>query len=116
MEAGLVVKSGNAETIVKQMKLAAHMPLTCGTTFTHPLGKMVERKHVIALYTMRCFAGMHPDNLWRVCTNMASPKSTVHFREAGKGPPRWGNALVSVSSSQQTGFAHPPFKTYAVAL
>ena len=53
------------------------MASTCGTTFTDALGKMVERKQVIALYTMRCFAGMQPENLWRVCNCMASPKSTV---------------------------------------
>ena len=52
MEAGLTAKSGNTETIVKQMRPAAHMALTCGTTFTDALGKMVERKQVIALYTM----------------------------------------------------------------
>ena len=77
MEAGLTAKSGNPETIVKQMRPAGHMALTCGATFTDALGKMVERKQVIALYTMRCFAGMQPDNLWRVCNYMASPKSTV---------------------------------------
>ena len=76
VEAGLTAKSGNTETIVKQMRPAAHMALTCGATFTDALGKMVERKQVIALYTMRCFAGMQPDNLWRVCNYMASPKST----------------------------------------
>ena len=38
---------------------------------------MVEYKHVIALYTLRCFAGMQPANLWRVCKHMASPKNTV---------------------------------------
>ena len=57
------------------MRLAAHMALICGTTFTDALGKMVERKQVIALYTMRCFVGMQPKNLWRVCNYMASPKS-----------------------------------------
>ena len=76
-EAGLTAKSGNTETIVKQMRPAAHMALTCGTTFMDPLGKMVDRKQVIALYTMRCFAGMQPENLWRVCNYMASPQSTV---------------------------------------
>ena len=77
VEAGLTAKSGNTETIVKQMRPADHMALTCGTTFTDALGKMVERKHVISLYTMRCFAGMQPENLWRVCNYMASPTSTV---------------------------------------
>ena len=38
---------------------------------------MVERKWVIAVYTMRCFAGMQPENLLRVCNYMASPTSTV---------------------------------------
>ena len=77
VEAGLTAKSGNTETIVKQMRPTAHMALTCCATFTDALGKMVERKQVIALYTMRCFAGMQPDNLWRVCNYMVSPKSTV---------------------------------------
>ena len=77
MEAGLTANSGNTETIVKQMRPAAHMALTRGATFTDALGKMVERKVVIALYTMRCFAGMQPENLWRICNYMASPKSTV---------------------------------------
>ena len=31
---------------------------------------------MIALYTMRCFAGMQPENLWRVCNYLASPKCT----------------------------------------
>ena len=77
MEAGLAAKSGNTETIVKQMRPATHMVLTCGTTFMDALGKMVECKQVVALYTMRCFAGMQPENLWRTCNYMASPKSTV---------------------------------------
>ena len=77
MEAGLIAKYGHKETIVKQMRPPAYMALTCGTTFTDALGKMVERKQVIALYTPRCFAGMQPENLWRVCNYMASPKSTV---------------------------------------
>ena len=46
---------------------------------------MVERKQVIALYRMRCFAGRQPKNLWRVCNYMASPKSTVPgFQELAK--------------------------------
>ena len=77
VEAGLTAKSGNTETIVKQMRPAAHMALTCGTTLTDTLGKMVERKQVIGLYTMRCFAEMQPENLWRVCNYIASPKSKV---------------------------------------
>ena len=77
VEAGLTAKSGNTETIVKQMRPAVHMAMTCGATFTDALGKMVERKEAIALHTMRCFAGMHLENLWRVCNYMASPKSTV---------------------------------------
>ena len=31
---------------------------------------------MIAAYTMRCFGGRQPANLWRVCNYMASPKST----------------------------------------
>ena len=77
VEAGLTTKSGNMETIVNQMRPAVHMALTSGTTFTDALGKMVERKQLIALYTMRCFAGMQPENLWHVCNYMASSKSTV---------------------------------------
>ena len=63
VEAGLSAKSGNTQTIVKRMRQAAQMALTCGTTFAHALCKMMERKQVIALYTMRCFAGMQPENL-----------------------------------------------------
>ena len=77
VEAGLTAKSGNTETIVKQMRPAVHMALMCGTTFMDTLGKMVERKQVIALYTMRCFAQMQPQYLWWVCNYMASPKNTV---------------------------------------
>ena len=77
VEAGLTAKSSDTETIVKQMRPAAHMALTCGATFADALGKMVERKQVIALYTVRCFTRMQPDNFWRVCNYMASPKSTV---------------------------------------
>ena len=77
MEAGLTAKSGNTETIVKQMRPAPHMALTCGTTVTDTLGKMVEHKRVIALYTMRCFAGMQPENFPCVCNYMALPKRTV---------------------------------------
>ena len=51
VEAGLPAKSGSTETIVKQMRPAAHTALTCGTTFRDALDKMVERKQVIALYT-----------------------------------------------------------------
>ena len=51
-EAGLTAKSGNTETIVKPMRPTAHMALTCGATSTYALGKMVECKQVIALYTM----------------------------------------------------------------
>ena len=46
VEAGLTAKSGNTETIVKQMRPAAHVALTCGATFTDALGKMVELKQV----------------------------------------------------------------------
>ena len=56
VEARLTANSGNTETIVKQMRLVAHMALTCGTTFTDALSEMVEPKQVIALYTMRCFS------------------------------------------------------------
>ena len=77
MEAGLTAESGNAERIVNQMRLAAHMALACGTYFTDALGKIVEGKQVIALYTMRCFAGMQFESLWRVCHYAASPKSTI---------------------------------------
>ena len=52
VQAGLTAKSGNTETIVKQMRPSSHMALTCGTTFADALGKMVECKSVIALYTM----------------------------------------------------------------
>ena len=85
METRLTAKSGNTETFVKQMRPVAHMAPMCGTTFTDALGKMVERKHVIALCTMGCFVGMLPQNLWRVCNYMASPKSTVTgFQELAK--------------------------------
>ena len=50
--AGLTRKSGNTKTFVKQMRPTAHMALRCRTTFTGALGKMVERKQVITLYTM----------------------------------------------------------------
>ena len=46
-------------------------------TFTDPLNKIVERKQVIAMYTMRCFLRMKPETLWRVCSYMASPKCIV---------------------------------------
>ena len=34
MEAGLTAKSSNTQTIVKQMRPAPHMAVTCGTTLT----------------------------------------------------------------------------------
>ena len=77
VEAGLTAKCGNTEPIVKQMRPAAHMAVMCGTAVTDALSKMVERKHVIALYTVRRFAGMQPENVWRVCNYMALPKSKV---------------------------------------
>ena len=77
MEAGLSAKSNNTDIIVKQMRPAAHMALTCGTTFTDAPGKMVERKQVIALFIMQCSPGKQPENLWRVCNHMASLKSTA---------------------------------------
>ena len=83
VEAALSRKSGNTVTIVKQMTPAAHMAVM--PTFTDTLGKMPERKKVIALYTMRCFAGMQPENLSCVCNYMASPQSTVpSFRKLAK--------------------------------
>ena len=54
MEEVLPVKSGNADTIIKQMRLVAHISLAFGTSFTDALSKMVERKHVIALFAVRC--------------------------------------------------------------
>ena len=53
------------------------MPHTCGNTCTDAVSKIVERKQVTALCTIRCLAGMQPENLWRVCNYMASPKSTI---------------------------------------
>ena len=50
MGAGLAANSGNTETIVKQMRPAAHMAVTCGTTFTDELSKMVERKRNSKIY------------------------------------------------------------------
>ena len=64
-------------SIVKQMRPVAHMGLTCGTTFTQALAKMVKRKQAFALFSMRCFAAMQPENVWRVHNYMASPKSMV---------------------------------------
>ena len=85
VEAGLTAKCGNVETNIKQMRPAAHMALMFGTTFVDALGKMVERKQVIALYTMQCFDGTQPENLSRLCSYMASPKSTVPgFRKLAK--------------------------------
>ena len=90
VEAGLTATSGNTETIVKQMRPTAHMVLTWGTTFTDALTKMVERKQVIALFTMRWFAGMQPENLWRVFNYMASPKSTIRgFQKLSKELRAW---------------------------
>ena len=77
VEMGLTPKSSNRETILKQMTPAAHLALTCRTTFTDALGKMVDRRQVIALHTIRCFAGTQPESLWRICNYMSSPKSTV---------------------------------------
>ena len=77
VEAGLTAKSGNTETIVKQMRPAARTALTCGTSFNDTLSKMVEGKQVSALYIMQCFAGMQPENMCRVCIYMAPPKITV---------------------------------------
>ena len=88
VEAGLTTKSGNMETIFLQTRPAAHTALTCGTTFTDTLCKMVERKQVIVLYAMRCFARMQTENLSRVCNYMASPKSTVSgFQKMAKELP-----------------------------
>ena len=76
VEARMTAKSDDTETIVKQMSPAAHMALTCGAAFTDALGKMVERKQVISL-NYNVMHGMQPENLWRVCNLMASPKSTA---------------------------------------
>ena len=84
-EAGLTAKLGSTETLVKQMRPAAHMALTCGTTFTDALSKRVERKKVFALFTMRWLARLRPQNFWRVCNHMASPKSTLRgFQKPAK--------------------------------
>ena len=63
VEAGLSAKSGNTETIGKQMGPAAHVAVSCGTTFTDALGNMLRWNAT--------------RNLWRVCNYMASPKSIV---------------------------------------
>ena len=60
MEAGLTAKSGNIATIVKQMTPVILLALMCGTTFTDALGTMGKPNQVIALLTMRWFAGMQP--------------------------------------------------------
>ena len=97
MEAGLTAKFRNTEAIVKQMRQAAHMALTCGTTFTDTLGKMVERKHVIALYTMRCFAEKQP--LAHMQLHGLAEENSTGFPEVGKGARRWGILVVSLWSS-----------------
>ena len=76
----------------------AHMTLTCGTTFTDALSKMVERKQGIALFTMRRFPTMQPENLRRVCNHISSPKSTAQrFHKLGSRPcfePSRGHAMI----------------------
>ena len=104
VEAGLTAKSGNTETIVKQMRPAAHMAVTCGITFTEALGKMVERKQVIAFYTMRSFAGMQPQK-FVACMQLhgLTEEYSTGLPEAGKGAPCWGIVLVSLWSSRHAG-------------
>ena len=96
VEAGPTAKSGNTETIVKHMRPAAHIALT-------RLGKMVERKQVIAFYIMRGFAGMQPENLWRVCNYMASPKSIVRASRSWQRISALRNRGVSLWSSRHAG-------------
>ena len=104
MEAGLTAKPGNTETIVKQMRPAAHMALTCGTTFTDALGKMVERKQLIALYTMRCFAGMQPEKfVARMQLYGLAEEYSTNLPEAGKGAQHRGIVVVSLWSYRHAG-------------
>ena len=49
---------------------------------------MVERKQVIAAYTVRCFTGMQPENLWRVCLHGLAKDYSTRLPQAGKGAPR----------------------------
>ena len=99
----MAAESGKTETVVKQMRPDAHVVLMCGTTVTDALGKMVQHRQVIVLYTMRCFSRMQPENLWRVCSYMALPMSTMpSFQKLAKEL-RWGIVVVSLWSSQHAG-------------
>ena len=78
VEVGLTAKSGNNEEIVKQTRPAALMALMCGTTFTDALGKMVERKQVIALIQCDALLECNP----KICGVYATtwPRRRVLYR------------------------------------
>ena len=104
VEAGLIAQSGNTETIVKQMRPTTHMALTCGATFTDALGKLLERKQVIALYTMQmlCWNATRKFVARMQLHGLAEEYSTG-LPEAGKGAPRSGIVVVSLWSSRHAG-------------
>ena len=100
VEAGLTAKSGTTETILKQIRPAANMALTCGTTFTDQLGKMVEGKQLMVVHTKRCFPGMQPKKLWRVCNYMCLAKdNSTRLPGFGKEAPHLGILVEPLESS-----------------
>ena len=117
VEAGLTAKWGNTKTIVKQMRPATHMALTCGTTFMDALSKMVERKQVYALF-YHAMLQWNATRKYVACMQLHGLAEEYSTRppKAGKGGPRWGGVLVLLWSSGHAGLVHPPFKRYATAL
>ena len=78
LEAGRTVKSGNTETIVKKVRPATHMALTCGTTFTEHFTEQDGGLQVDNCPLYNVMLGWNATrNLWRVCNCIASPKSTI---------------------------------------
>ena len=103
VEAGLTAKSGNTETFVKQMRPAPHTALTFGSTFTDALNKMVERNEVAALFTIPCFAGMQPKNLWRRVQYQASRSWQSSSALANCGGITWSSRDAACASTFQDG-------------
>ena len=82
----------------------AHMAVTCGITFTDALSKLVERKHVITLYTMTCFGGMQPKK-FVACMQLhgVAEECNTRFPKAGKRATHYGIVVASLWSAGYAG-------------
>ena len=103
--------------VVKQMRPAAHMAQTCSSTFRDALGKMFKTQAGDCAF----YAAM----LWWDATrkfvacmqlHVFAKEHSTRLPKTGKRAPHSAIVVASLWSSRHVGSAHPPFKTYAIAL